>query len=793
MRDMARMLSVQVLALLLVSISSALGTESALDPPSAPPEGRDPSQLAGSVSCRNCHERFYELWAPSHHGLAMQPYSAEFARQHLKPQIEEIKIGEHRYRADIRPDQGCVIERGPKGQRKLSITHVLGGKNVYYFLTPGERGRLQTLPVAYDVRRQEWFDTAGSGMRHSSAGTEDAPLHWTDREYMFNTSCHSCHVSQLSTNYDLKTDTYATVWAEPGINCETCHDSGVEHVRACNDAPKGQRPADLKIIITKDFSVDQTNALCAPCHAQMVPLTSTFRPGERYHDHFDLITLEDPDFYPDGRDLGENYTYTSWRMSPCVKAGKFDCVHCHTSSGRFRFAEKPNRSCLPCHEQRVKNVVAHSHHPAETTGSQCIACHMPMTEFARMTRSDHSMLPPTPAATIAFKSPNACNICHKDKDAAWADQEVRKWHARDYQRPVLHRAGLIAAARKADWSLLPEMLAYIADSKRDEVYTTSLLRLLRRCENDTKWPAIIHALDDPSPLVRAAAVEALDGYITPDSLHPLLKATRDELRLVRVRAAATLAGVPRDWLKDDQQKSLADATAEFVLAMRARPDDHASHYNLGNFYGERGEYERAVACYQTATKLQPNDIAPRVNASLVYNALGRNAQAEKSLREALRLNPASVPANLNLGLLLAEMGRLSEAESALRKAFDTDPRNAVAAYNIGMLRAQGDTAEAIIWLRKASELRPGEPKYAYTLAFYLHENSNDDGAVRVLQKMFEQRPAIADPYALLGQIYEIRGNRDDAIAVYRRATDNESLPAPERYRFAQRAKTLENR
>ena len=29
-----------------------------------------------------------------------------------------------------------------------------------------ERGRLQVLPVAYDVNRKEWFDTAGSAMRH---------------------------------------------------------------------------------------------------------------------------------------------------------------------------------------------------------------------------------------------------------------------------------------------------------------------------------------------------------------------------------------------------------------------------------------------------------------------------------------------------------------------------------------------------------------------------------------------------------------------------------------------------
>ena len=35
----------------------------------------------GSSSCRKCHEKFYQLWAPSHHGLAMQPYTPELATQ----------------------------------------------------------------------------------------------------------------------------------------------------------------------------------------------------------------------------------------------------------------------------------------------------------------------------------------------------------------------------------------------------------------------------------------------------------------------------------------------------------------------------------------------------------------------------------------------------------------------------------------------------------------------------------------------------------------------------------------
>jgi hypothetical protein len=75
---------------------------------------------------------------------------------------------------------------------------------------------------------------------------------------------------------------------------------------------------------------------------------------------------------------------------------------------------------------------------------------MPTTAFARMTRSDHSMRPPTPAATLAFKSPNACTLCHTDHDAAWADRQVRAWHAKDYQAPVLSRGRLVEAARKGN-------------------------------------------------------------------------------------------------------------------------------------------------------------------------------------------------------------------------------------------------------------------------------------------------------------------------------------------------------
>jgi len=724
----------------------AAGEHTAKSPSSHKSEG-----YAGSSSCRECHEKFYQLWSSSMHGLAMQPYTAVFAKEKLTPQQNAITINKARYLADIK--EGVVIETGRKGTKKYSIEHVLGGKNVYYFLTPFTRGRLQTLPVAFDVNKKEWFDMAASGVRHFPGGERGAAVSWTEYPYTFNTACYSCHVSQLSTNYDPKTDTYRTTWAEPGINCETCHGSSVEHNEIAKATPKGQAIPELRIIRTRTMTKMQRNDLCSSCHAKASPLTVEYRPEERFYDHFDLVTLEDPDYYADGRDLGENYTLTSWSMSPCFKSGAIDCMHCHTSSGRYRFKkEKFNNACSPCHEDKVKDPSAHTHHPVESEGSRCISCHMPKTAFARMNRSDHSMLPPAPAATMAYKSPNACNICHVDKDAEWADRIVTQWRTRDYQAPVLKRAALIEAARRRDWTKLPEMLAYISDPKRDEIFAASLIRLIQPTQDQKLFDTLLAAAKDPSPLVRGAAVQALGLIPTTESLQALIVATGDDYRLVRVRAAAGIAAFPRMTAPPAYQAQLKKASDEYLASITARPDQWTSHYNMGNYLLGRGEAKKAVASYQAALRLDPQAVMAMVNTSIAYAQMGENDKAERSLQKALKQAPDNAAANVNMGLLKAEKSDLEAAEKHLKKAFKADPQMAQAAYNLCIITAKDRINEAVSWCRKASDLRPQEPKYAYTLAFYLNQKGDRDGAVSILKAILERYPQYKDAEMLLQDI-----------------------------------------
>jgi tetratricopeptide (TPR) repeat protein len=713
----------------------------------------------------------------------MQPFTAEFARTQIEAQRGEIVIGEYRYRAEIEDGAGWVRESGPAEEKRYAMEHVLGGKNVYFFLTPLERGRLQVLPVAYDVRKKAWYNATASMVRHF-ADHEDEPLDWRERPLTFNTSCYSCHVSQLSANYDLETDSYRTVWLEPGINCETCHGPAADHIRACERDPDCSGE-ELAIISYKEFSAEQTNATCGPCHAKMIPLTTGFQPGDRFFDHYDLVTLEHPDFYPDGRDLGENYTYTSWLMSPCVVAGELDCLHCHTSSGRYRHdRDQANNACMPCHERHVTNATDHTHHTAEGPGNVCVNCHMPKTEFARMQRSDHSMRPPAPAATRAFGSPNACNLCHRGRDAAWADRWVRAWRPRDYQAPDLETAGLIEAAREGDWTRLTEMLAYLESPERDVVYATSLIRLLGSCECEEKWGVLIQVLRDPSPLVRGAAASALAFHPTPTAWDALMQAAEDDYRLVRVRAAYALSTYPEGLLAGADLQRFNVALQEYLASLESRPDDWTSHYNKGNYHLGHGELELAVRSFEMASVLQPRAVEPLVNVSLAYNLLGQNVKAEESVRRALSIEPGHVAANLNLGLLLTELGRRDEAEDAMRAVLAADPGSAVAAYNLGVLVADRDLEEAIDWCRRASELAPEEPRYAYTQAYYLSERGATDTAREVLEELVTQHPAYGDAYLLLGTIYEGQEKLEKAAALYQRALEIEGLSARDRYRLA---------
>ena len=751
-------------------------------PESTTPEENLADGYAGSRSCQECHERFFDLWSPSHHGKAMQPMADVIKNDPLHLPSQAKKVGAHWFEVSMESDALFMIERASQEAteelNRYEATWALGGRNIFYFLTPFGGGKLQTMPLAYDINRKEWYSNPQSAVRHFVDNiTTDQEVDWKHSLYTFNTTCHSCHVSQLSRNYDVASNTYHTTWNEPGINCETCHGPSQEHIQVCREKAKSDEvPEDLKIIRVKNFSPEQHNASCASCHAKGMPLTQAYVPGEPFFQHFNLMTLENPDYYPDGRDLGENYTMTSWYQSACASNSELHCVTCHTSSGRYRYKDKDNEICAKCHQDHTDNFEAHSRHAVEDSLT-CVSCHMPKTEFARMTRSDHSMRPPTPATTIEFGSPNACTICHTGENAEWANRYVKEWHG-NYQNEILNYARLIYQGRNGDFQQLDQMLMMINNPEINIIFRNSMIRILAGQMNERIAPYFFQAMNDDSPLIRSSAAEGLGFIINDQTKQVLLTAARDSVLLVRNRASMSLAVFPENMFTREEWSIVQDNFKEYEGYLLARPDAWSAHYNLGNYYHGRGMYQEALSSYDKAVELEDEAVMPLVNASLAYSILGNNMAAEEKLKKALEVDPQNAAANLNYGLLLAQVQRFDECKKHLGQALDSDSTLAAAAYNLAVISAQTNLDEALQYSLHAYTVEPGDPKYGYTYAFYAFQSGNRNLASSTLKKLINSHPNYLDAYLFLGNIYEESGNIKGAINVYEQVVKMENIPEP---------------
>lgn len=775
-------ITVAVLASMLVCTSFDVPREA-----HAQKSGLKDSSESDFQSCRKCHARFFSSWDKSPHGLSVHLYSRILATEQFEPLEKGLAIDDSTYTLDIR--KGYVTERGslPWGGTRYQISSVMGGGRLLHFLTPLEKGKMQILPLAYDTRDKRWFDVTAEGIMHAQTGAAS----WKEYPYTLKTDCYGCHVNRLDTNYDQNAERYADPNNYDGIGCGSCHGATDAHVSLAGGlGAKGAMPEDMRIIRFKKLDPVAINQACAVCHAKATPITNSYVPGEDFFDHNDLAALEDPDFFADGSNRNASHIYTRWLMSPCLEDGRIHCLMCHTAGGGFKYSgdKQANNACAACHAQQVQRVSEHSHHKPGSTGSVCISCHMPKLTIGRTEHTDHSMLPPAPAVSMALKSTDACTNCHDDRDAAWANMYVRRWHRTDYQTPILKESSLIEAARRSDWSRLSEMIDYIQGSN-NEVVAASLIRMLKHSPDPKVTSALVHALKDPSPLVRSSAAEALSGVSKPKVTKALLDATADTVRLVRIKAASSLARVNLKGLRESEATNLEKATAEYLSSMVVLPDNWQSQYNMGRYFLDRGEYKDAILANEKAVNIEPKAVPPYIGLSQAYLGLRNSLKAEGMLNKALKLDPESAPAHYQMGLLRKRQGTMRTAEESFREALRYDPTMHDAAYNLCLILSQDRMKEALAWGQKAFHMHP-DVKVGYTLATLQKKDGNWDASLSVLKQIVSTDPSFTDAYLLMGEIYEGRAKKKEAKAVYLKGIASEDMPESDKNKLQLRLNRL---
>ncbi|MDD5033385.1 MAG: tetratricopeptide repeat protein [Methylococcaceae bacterium] len=670
--------------------------------------------------CGECHTRQFKAWLGSHHQQAMQVATAESVLGDFQQaRFTHAGITTRFFR---KAGQYFVNTQGADGRYgDFEVKYTFGVEPLQQYLLALPKGRLQAFTVAWDVVQKRWFALNPDEKAKDS-------LHWSQRLYTWNSACGECHSTDLHLGYDLKTDAYRTTFAAIDVGCQACHGPGGDHLHQARDPARQRDGAKGLAIDYRTQDGRQQVETCARCHARRYSVSEEDAYDHAFTDDFMPELLHAGRYYPDGQIDGEVFEYGSFTQSKMYRQG-VRCTDCHDPH-----TAKPRRSgnalCTACHRDqpptetfatlpsRDYDTPQHHFHSKGSPGAQCVSCHMPTRIYMQIdARHDHRFPVPRPDLSVKWGTPNACTQCHTDRSADWAAQAMDRWYG-DRWRARPSFAGLFATARSGQMGDIAHLQRLADDATQPAIVRATALQLLR--PYGMKGSSLGKALGDASPLVRAAAVQGLEGM--GEALKLGLPLLRDPSRAVRIEVARVLAPLPPASLEPAQRTALAKVLEEYQSAQRAQADQPEGHFNLGKLYTDLGQLKPAEDAYLTALSRDPKFFPAASHLANLYAQTNRPAEAERVLRRALSAAPEQAELHYALGLLLVERRQLDEAASHLAKAAELLPDQPRIPYNLGLLLQKlGRVKDAEQALLRAYRLTPKDPDILSACALFYRQ------------------------------------------------------------------------
>ncbi|MEM9621488.1 MAG: multiheme c-type cytochrome [Pseudomonadota bacterium] len=720
-------------------------------------------QYVGSNTCAECHADVYSAWSGSHHFHAMQ--SADpgqvMARVGVDGQVSpDYRFTERNGELWLTSTvaEADPANRDPTSESSWRVPYVFGVTPLQQYLVDVGQGRLQAFAQAYPdpaaaadqmqmparslVIPREHFSVHGE-----ISGPNDV-LHWRKPGQNWNHMCADCHSTAVSKGYDPNTDAYATSFAEISVGCEACHGGGSAHVDWARSGAAAAAGADTSVRVTTLRSPDEQLNTCAQCHSRRGQLAEGFTPQTALLDHYQPALLDDGLYHADGQINDEVFVYGSFLQSKMHARG-VTCSHCHEPhSARLRLPG--NGTCTQCHsaaghpdfptpQQTDYDTATHHHHAQGSAGAQCVNCHMPAKVYMQVdARRDHSFRVPRPDLSAQLGTPNACRECHTDRSDLWLAERISVWSGK---LPEPHFAPVLAAGRLAEPAAEAALAELALDPALSGIVRGTLMSLLSEYQRHGSSMALQQGLRDADPLVRIGALRGAQRWPPPTRFRALRSLLHDDLLAVRMAAVQALLPVFGE-LSVSQQAQLEPVLEEYKHMLQVSQDRAEGQTQLAVLYTAQGELEAAENAYQKAITLNPQWLPAYVNLADLYRDSQRDLQAGPVLDQALAVDPAQP------NVLLAKAMWL-------------------------VRRKQSD--EAMPLLRRAYELAPQTPQYAYVYAVALHSNAQSAVALAMLEDVLQRQQGNTQLFNLALSIARDSG---DMAAVARLLAAPDAGPTP---------------
>ncbi len=227
----------------------------------------------------------------------------------------------------------------------------------------------------------------------------------------------------------------------------------------------------------------------------------------------------------------------------------------------------------------------------------------------------------------------------------------------------------------------------------------------------------------------------------------------------------------------------AEARAEFQTALKLKPKDPLTVYNLGlnDLRAAQGMGSvRTPAYYELLESAQTallqavalNPRLPKIHQHLgwLYHQIGDQSSAVEEFRKGADAEPDSPEAYNNLGTALAESQEYDQAITAYEKAFALAPESVSTAINLdGAVRRGGKKVEALHKYEALVASEPGSPPDHLLYGLALYWNDRREQSLSELRAAVEKNPKLAVARFYIAKILHEQNRNEEAEAECKRA------------------------